>query len=139
LLIAEFYLVDSLIAEFYLVDRGLRHRLPGFSSLNRRLSLPRVSAGSDTISDLVKREDQTKVNKVVIKKASSRTTGYDDLGDAVDKNTYANYTLKEEMVIEPRISSVWQNHSCPTTILEERASSLRDPKYPPVEQRLWEV
>ena len=35
-----------LIAEFYLVDRGLRHRLPGFSSLNRRLSLRRVSAGS---------------------------------------------------------------------------------------------
>jgi hypothetical protein len=24
-----------LIAEFYLVDRGLRHRLPGFSSLDR--------------------------------------------------------------------------------------------------------
>ena len=37
-----------LIAEFYLVDRGLRHRLPGFSSLNRRLSLRRVSAGSGT-------------------------------------------------------------------------------------------
>ena len=35
-----------LIAEFYLVDRGLRHRLPGFSSLNRRLSSRRVSAGS---------------------------------------------------------------------------------------------
>ena len=35
-----------MIAEFYLVDRGLRHRLPGFSSLNRRLSLRRVSAGS---------------------------------------------------------------------------------------------
>ena len=39
---------SSLIAEFYLVDRGLRHRLPGFSSLNRRLSLRRVSAGSGT-------------------------------------------------------------------------------------------
>ena len=37
-----------MIAEFYLVDRGLRHRLPGFSSLNRRLSLRRVSAGSGT-------------------------------------------------------------------------------------------
>jgi hypothetical protein len=24
-----------LIAEFYLVDRGLRHRLPGFSSMGR--------------------------------------------------------------------------------------------------------
>ena len=36
---------EYLIAEFYLVDRGLRHRLPGFSSLNRRLSLRRVSAG----------------------------------------------------------------------------------------------
>jgi hypothetical protein len=34
-----------LIAEFYLVDRGLRHRLPGFSSLNRLSSLRRVSAG----------------------------------------------------------------------------------------------
>jgi hypothetical protein len=38
----------SLIAEFYLVDRGLRHRLPGFSSLDRRLSLRKVSAGSGT-------------------------------------------------------------------------------------------
>ena len=28
--------------------RGLRHRLPGFSSLDRRLSLRRVSAGSGT-------------------------------------------------------------------------------------------
>jgi hypothetical protein len=25
----------ALIAEFYLVDRGLRHRLPGFSSMGR--------------------------------------------------------------------------------------------------------
>ena len=25
----------ELIAEFYLVDRGLRHRLPGFSSMGR--------------------------------------------------------------------------------------------------------
>ena len=41
-------LKNVLIAEFYLVDRGLRHRLPGFSSLNRRLSLRRVSAGSGT-------------------------------------------------------------------------------------------
>ena len=30
----------SLIAEFYLVDRGLRHRLPGFSSLGRLVILP---------------------------------------------------------------------------------------------------
>jgi hypothetical protein len=29
-----------LIAEFYLVDRGLRHRLPGFSSLGRLVILP---------------------------------------------------------------------------------------------------
>jgi hypothetical protein len=28
-----------LIAEFYLVDRGLRHRLPGFSSLGRLVVL----------------------------------------------------------------------------------------------------
>ena len=28
-----------LIAEFYLVDRGLRHRLPGFSSLDRPVVL----------------------------------------------------------------------------------------------------
>ena len=28
-----------LIAEFYLVDRGLRHRLPGFSSLDRLVVL----------------------------------------------------------------------------------------------------
>jgi hypothetical protein len=31
---------SSLIAEFYLVDRGLRHRLPGFSSLGRLVILP---------------------------------------------------------------------------------------------------
>ena len=37
-----------LIAEFYLVDRGLRHRLPGFSSLGRLVILLRVSAGSGT-------------------------------------------------------------------------------------------
>jgi hypothetical protein len=30
----------SLIAEFYLVDGGLRHRLPGFSSLGRLGVLP---------------------------------------------------------------------------------------------------
>ena len=30
----------SLIAEFYLVDRGLRHRLPGFSSMGRLVILP---------------------------------------------------------------------------------------------------
>ena len=30
----------TLIAEFYLVDRGLRHRLPGFSSLGRLVILP---------------------------------------------------------------------------------------------------
>jgi hypothetical protein len=29
-----------LIAEFYLVDRGLRHRLPGFSSMGRLVVLP---------------------------------------------------------------------------------------------------
>jgi hypothetical protein len=29
-----------LIAEFYLVDRGLRHRLPGSSSLVRLVILP---------------------------------------------------------------------------------------------------
>ena len=29
-----------LIAEFYLVDRGLRHRLPGFSSMGRLVILP---------------------------------------------------------------------------------------------------
>ena len=29
-----------LVAEFYLVDRGLRHRLPGFSSLGRLDVLP---------------------------------------------------------------------------------------------------
>jgi hypothetical protein len=29
-----------LIAEFYLVDRGLRHRLPGFSSLGHLVILP---------------------------------------------------------------------------------------------------
>ena len=28
-----------LIAEFYLVDRGLRHRLPGFSSMGRLVIL----------------------------------------------------------------------------------------------------
>jgi hypothetical protein len=28
-------LPSTLIAEFYLVDRGLRHRLPGFSSMGR--------------------------------------------------------------------------------------------------------
>ena len=31
---------SSLIAEFYLVDRGLRHRLPGFSSMGRLVILP---------------------------------------------------------------------------------------------------
>jgi hypothetical protein len=31
---------QGLIAEFYLVDRGLRHRLPGFSSLGRLVILP---------------------------------------------------------------------------------------------------
>ena len=30
----------GLIAEFYLVDRGLRHRLPGFSSMGRLVILP---------------------------------------------------------------------------------------------------
>ena len=37
-----------LIAEFYLVDRGLRHQLPGFSSLDRSvvLTVRKVSAGS---------------------------------------------------------------------------------------------
>ena len=30
----------NLIAEFYLVDRGLRHRLPGFSSMGRLVILP---------------------------------------------------------------------------------------------------
>ena len=35
-----------MIAEFYLVDRGLRHRLPGFSSMG--LSSRRVSAGAPT-------------------------------------------------------------------------------------------
>jgi hypothetical protein len=30
----------ELIAEFYLVDRGLRHRLPGFSSMGRLVILP---------------------------------------------------------------------------------------------------
>ena len=29
-----------LSAEFYLVDRGLRHRLPGFSSMGRLVILP---------------------------------------------------------------------------------------------------
>jgi hypothetical protein len=29
----------DLIAEFYLVDRGLRHRLPGFSSMGRLVVL----------------------------------------------------------------------------------------------------
>ena len=33
-------LLRFLIAEFYLVDRGLRHRLPGFSSLGRLVILP---------------------------------------------------------------------------------------------------
>jgi hypothetical protein len=28
------------IAEFYFVDRGLRHRLPGFSSFGRLVILP---------------------------------------------------------------------------------------------------
>ena len=37
-----------MIAEFYLVDRGLRHRLPGFLSLDRLVVLRRVSAGSGT-------------------------------------------------------------------------------------------
>jgi hypothetical protein len=32
--------VSCLIAEFYLVDRGLRHRLPGFSSMGRLVILP---------------------------------------------------------------------------------------------------
>jgi hypothetical protein len=32
--------VRCLIAEFYLVGRGLRHRLPGFSSLGRLGVLP---------------------------------------------------------------------------------------------------
>jgi hypothetical protein len=32
--------VYHLIAEFYLVDRGLRHRLPGFSSMGRLVILP---------------------------------------------------------------------------------------------------
>ena len=32
-------LAGDLIAEFYLVDRGLRHRLPGFSSLDRPVVL----------------------------------------------------------------------------------------------------
>ena len=31
---------EDLIAEFYLVDRGLRHRLPGFSSMGRLVILP---------------------------------------------------------------------------------------------------
>ena len=31
---------EGLIAEFYLVDRGLRHQLPGFSSLGRLVILP---------------------------------------------------------------------------------------------------
>jgi hypothetical protein len=31
---------SSLIAEFYLVDRGLRHWLPGFSSMGRLVILP---------------------------------------------------------------------------------------------------
>ncbi len=60
----------------------------------------------DTISDLVGREDQQKVNKVMIRLASLRTTGHDDLGDGMDNNTYAKYNLKENMVIEPRISNV---------------------------------
>ena len=47
-MVMELWSSFDLIAEFYLVDRGLRHRLPGFSSLNRRLSLRRVSAGSGT-------------------------------------------------------------------------------------------
>ena len=38
----------GLIAGFYLVDRGLRHRLPGFPSLDRLVVLRRVSAGSGT-------------------------------------------------------------------------------------------
>jgi hypothetical protein len=33
-------IASFLIAEFYLVDRGLRHRLPGFSSLGRLGVLP---------------------------------------------------------------------------------------------------
>ena len=41
-------IASFLIAEFYLVDRGLRHRLPGFSSLGRLVVLRRVSAGSGT-------------------------------------------------------------------------------------------
>jgi hypothetical protein len=40
--------VVCLIAGFYSVDRGLRHRLPGFSSLDRLVVLRRVSAGSGT-------------------------------------------------------------------------------------------
>ena len=32
--------IELLIAEFYLVDRGLRHRLPGFSSMGRLVILP---------------------------------------------------------------------------------------------------
>ena len=39
---------EILIAEFYLVARGLRHRLLGFSSLDRLVVLRRVSAGSGT-------------------------------------------------------------------------------------------
>jgi hypothetical protein len=39
---------SHLIAEFYVVDRGLRHRLPGFPSLDRLVVLRRVSAGSGT-------------------------------------------------------------------------------------------
>ena len=36
-----FWILDvCLIANFYSVDRGLRHRLPGFSSLGRLVILP---------------------------------------------------------------------------------------------------
>jgi hypothetical protein len=34
-----FNVSSFLIAEFYLVERGLRHRLPGFSSLDRLVVL----------------------------------------------------------------------------------------------------
>ena len=90
------------------VCSALEVKMTSDKHIRRRVLMESNSMFSvfDTISDLVNREDQTKVNKVVIKKASSRTPGHDDLGDTLDKNTYANYTSKEEMVIESRISNV---------------------------------
>jgi hypothetical protein len=44
-------LVSPLIAEFYLVDRGLRHRLPGFSSMGRLVILPFIVHASCIMFD----------------------------------------------------------------------------------------